>query len=159
MRSLLDNKGLSLATVSKDVSQVRGYWYFLVDKELVAGEEDPFRDVLARTKKQARGDSEEVRQPFTDEQLVRLLTGAADRGDSQLVHLIRLAMWTGCRIEELCALKLTEVSADRIKVIDAKTKARGSRGASPRRPSAPRDRPAQVEPGRLPPEPAHLQVW
>lgn len=123
VRSLLDEKGLSLATVTKDVSQVRGYWHFLQETGAIAGEDDHFREVLSRTKKKTRADTEEVRRPFTDEQLHRLLIEAEASGYPHLGSLIRLAMWTGCRIEELCALKLTEVSTDRIKVTDAKTKA------------------------------------
>lgn len=123
VRSLQDDKGLSLATVTKDVSQVRGYWHYLQEREVVAGEVDPFREVLSRAKKASRADPEEARKPFMDDQLGQLLRAADATGYPHLGDLIRLAMWTGCRIEELCAMKLTEVSTDRIKVTDAKTKA------------------------------------
>jgi integrase len=54
---------------------------------------------------------------------VKLLDAAIARGDDQLADLIRLGMWTGCRIEELCALKVEQVKGDYFAVEDAKTKA------------------------------------
>nr|RDS94509.1 hypothetical protein DWF04_18530 [Cereibacter sphaeroides f. sp. denitrificans] len=33
-------------------------------------------------------------------EVVGILRAAAEKGDTQLVHLIWLAMWTGCRIED-----------------------------------------------------------
>ena len=55
--------------------------------------------------------------------MVKLLDDAIERGDDQLAGLIRLGMWTGCRIEELCALKVEQVKDDYFSVDDAKTKA------------------------------------
>ena len=40
-----------------------------------------------------------------------------------LSDLITLGAYTGCRIEELCGLKLTEVQTDRFELVDAKTEA------------------------------------
>ena len=40
-----------------------------------------------------------------------------------LKDLITLAAYTGCRIEELCILKLENVSDDKIEIVDAKTEA------------------------------------
>ena len=55
--------------------------------------------------------------------MVKLLDVAIEGGDDQLADLIRLGMWTGCRIEELCALKVEQVKGDHFSVGDAKTKA------------------------------------
>ena len=55
--------------------------------------------------------------------MVQLLDAAIKRGDDQLADLIRLGMWTGCRIEELCALKVEQVKDDHFSIGDAKTKA------------------------------------
>ena len=43
--------------------------------------------------------------------------------DPILSDLITLGAYTGCRIEELCSLKLTSVTDDRIEIEDAKTEA------------------------------------
>lgn len=51
------------------------------------------------------------RKPLTDEQLVSLLSGSYDtpRYRQVLADLVRLALVTGCRLEELCALKKSDV--------------------------------------------------
>ena len=64
-----------------------------------------------------------ARQPFEPDDVVQLLDAAIKRGDDQLADLIRLGMWTGCRIEELCALKVEQVKDDHFSLEDAKTKA------------------------------------
>ena len=43
--------------------------------------------------------------------------------DSTLADLIRLAAYTGCRIEELCSLKIQNVADDRFEILDAKSEA------------------------------------
>ncbi len=53
--------------------------------------------------------------------MLKLLDAAI--GDERLVDLICLGMWTGCRIEELCALKVENVKDDYFAVTDAKTEA------------------------------------
>ena len=54
---------------------------------------------------------------------MRLLEAAIEKGDDQLADLTRLGMYTGCRIEELCALKTKHVADDHFKIVDAKTEA------------------------------------
>jgi integrase len=55
--------------------------------------------------------------------VLKLVAGATGRGDGELADLIRLAMWTGCRIEELCALKIEDVNGDSLRVREAKSAA------------------------------------
>ena len=43
--------------------------------------------------------------------------------DPALSDLITLAAYTGCRIEEICGLKLEDVSYDRFGLVEAKTEA------------------------------------
>jgi integrase len=52
---------------------------------------------------------------------VRLLEAA--QGDALLADVIRMAMYTGARREELCSLKTEHVKADRFEIVDAKTAA------------------------------------
>lgn len=63
------------------------------------------------------------RQPFEPNDVVKLLNAAIERGGDDLADLIRLGMWTGCRIEELCVLKVEEVKDGYFSISDAKTKA------------------------------------
>jgi integrase len=55
--------------------------------------------------------------------VVKLLGLAEERNDVELADLIRLGMWTGARIEELCALKTDDVTGDHLDIQDAKTAA------------------------------------
>jgi integrase len=57
--------------------------------------------------------------------VVALKAQADTAGDTELADLIDLGMWSGARIEELCALKIPEVNLQgkSFKVADAKTAA------------------------------------
>lgn len=83
---------------------------------------DPFIGVVpsksrAKTKQEVR-DSRKAWSVSDYQKLMR----AADV-DTELADLIRLEAYTGCRIEELCGLKMENVLADRLKIEDAKTEA------------------------------------
>ena len=55
--------------------------------------------------------------------MLKLLESAIDRDDGQLADLMRVGMWTGCRIEEIAALKIEQVKDNHFAVTDAKTSA------------------------------------
>src|SRR5262249_28130096 len=60
---------------------------------------------------------------FTAAEVAQLHRAAVESGDQQLGDLIALGMFTGCRIEELCALPIDKVMGDHIEIEDAKTDA------------------------------------
>ena len=123
---LMNGEGLAPKTVQRILSALRGYWRYLQSIGVAGEDHEPFQKLdVARQNK--RTEPRSKRQPFEPDEVVRLLNAAIERGDDQLADLIRLGMWTGCRIEELCALKTTDVSDDYFSVGDAKTKA-GWRG-------------------------------
>ncbi len=70
-----------------------------------------------------RTEPRSARQPFAPSNVAWLLDAAIERGNVQLADLIRLGMWTGCRIEEICSLKVDNVKGDHFTVEDAKTAA------------------------------------
>ncbi len=89
---------------------------------MVPETEEPFSKLdVARQNK--RAEPRLARQPFEPSDLHKLLAGATEREDAELADLIRLAMWTGCRIEELCALKIADVNGDSFRVREAKSAA------------------------------------
>ena len=63
------------------------------------------------------------RQPCGPGDVGRRLEAAIARQDTELADLIRLAMYTGARREELCALPVANVKGDRFTVAAAKTPA------------------------------------
>jgi integrase len=119
---LMNGDGLAPKTVQRILSALRGYWRYLQSIGVAGEDDEPFTKLdVARRNKRTAPRSE--RQPFEPSEVVKLLDAAIERGDDQLADLIRLAMWTGCRIEELCSLKVKQVNDDYLSVVNAKTDA------------------------------------
>ncbi len=120
---LQHDQGLRLATIRRIVSACRGYWSHLQRLDVVPDDIEPFRDVVPKSKRKSKGEIAALRKPFSRDDVVRLLREAVDLDDLPLARLIWLGMWTGCRIEELCSLRLVETSSDHLRIIDAKSEA------------------------------------
>ena len=81
----------------------------------------PFHKILPpKPKKKTKAQIEAQRRAFRGEDYRKLLAACTD---DSLKDLMTLAAYTGCRIEELCSLKLDEVSDDKIEIVDAKSEA------------------------------------
>lgn len=119
---LITQKGLSAATCRRIMSACRGYWAYLErHKELDLL--PPFSGVVPTAKKKkTKSDVKDRRKGFTAKDY-KTLKDAVPDSDPVLFYLITLGAYTGCRIEELCSLKLTSVTDDRIEIEDAKTEA------------------------------------
>lgn len=98
----------AVATIRRSLSELRGYWAYLQSIEIVAEDHQPFDKLtLPREGKKAVQDA---RQPFKPADVVKLWRKAVDEWkDQELADLIVLGMWTGCRLEELCALPVADV--------------------------------------------------
>lgn len=121
---LLHDERLARATVTKMLSALSGYWTYLQGIGAVKGEEKLFVGLLPTAKRKSKTDIQAERKPFTAEQVCQLLEAAQKEKNGELVaKFIWLAMWTGCRIEEIASLKIDAVTEDRIKIEEAKTKA------------------------------------
>lgn len=119
---LMTRQGLSAATCRRIMSACRGYWAYLErHKELDLL--PPFAGVVpSAKKKKSKADVKDRRKHFTPTDYKKLLD-AAQVVDPILADLIRLGAYTGCRIEELCSLKVDCVTDDRFTIEDAKTEA------------------------------------
>jgi integrase len=119
---LMNEDGLTPKTVQRVLSALRGYWRYLQSIGVAGEDDEPFTklDVARQNKRTA---PRSARQPFEPSEVVKLLNTAIAQGEEKLADLIRLGMWTGCRIEELCALKVEQVNGDYFSVHDAKTEA------------------------------------
>ena len=104
------------ATVQRMMSDCRTYWAYLATIEAVPEDSAPFDRLAFKVRKSSW-------QPFEPGEVVALLNAAIARGDAKLTDLIRLAMYTGARREELCALPVATVRDDRFTVATAKTPA------------------------------------
>lgn len=117
-----DTKPLTPKTVQRILSALRGYWRYLQTMRVAAEDDEPFSKLeVARQAK--RTEPRSSWRPFKPGEVVKLLNAAVKLGDDELADLIRLGMWSGARIEELCALKIEKVKRDHFAVEDAKTAA------------------------------------
>lgn len=111
--------GIADNTLQRTFSAIRGYWKYLQETGVLSDGNDPFVGVLATNERgeNRRGKAQSYK-PFEPADVVRLLRAAEARGDGLLGHLIQLGMWTGCRIESLCSLRVEDVKDDAISVSD-----------------------------------------
>ena len=123
VHDLQHTDGLKLPTVRRIVSAARGYWEYLQRLDLVPDDVDPFYKAVPKPKKGTKAALGDKRREFSPSDVVSLLSAAVQRDDRDLGLLIWLGMWTGCRIEELCALRVADVSEDRFRITDAKSEA------------------------------------
>jgi integrase len=114
----LESKGKGLG---RYLSACRNYWKFIQPYEESIAEVEPFRDSLShKRRKKNKGDAKDA---WTKEEVLTLWTEASRAGKQELVDLIVLAAYTGARIEEICSLKVQDVTHDAFNITDAKTKA------------------------------------
>jgi integrase len=113
-------QNLSLGTRSRMISAARVYWDYL-EKNKGLTLPSPLHKVLPpKPKKKTKAMIEAQRKAFRVTDYHKLLASCAD---DTLKDLMTLAAYTGCRIEELCILKLENVSDDKIEIVDAKSEA------------------------------------
>lgn len=117
------DEGSQPSTVRRIISTCRGYWDYLHVVGHLQGQENIFDKVSPKKATKTKAAALSLRQPFHTDDLPRLLNGALNCGDFDLARLIWMAIWTGCRIEELCSLGVKNVHQDHFTVEDAKTRA------------------------------------
>jgi integrase len=125
VRSLAPGSSFSRKTAQRHVSSLSSLWTWLVARGQ-AEEENPWlRQGLGR--KTTRGQAPQCGQ-WEDAALVKLLTGEMTPQYTETLHdLIRLALVTGARLGELCALRTTDVNKEQdgwwITIREGKTRA------------------------------------
>jgi len=97
---LLANSGLARRTVKRHLSSLSQFWQWLEAKGHA-------QDNVWLRHKLGKKSGVKFRKGLSDEQIVKLLSGsyATEKFRSALHDLLRLALFTGARLEELCALK------------------------------------------------------
>ena len=110
-------QGLSISTMKKKITALRG---FLI---IAGAPKHILDDVISESKipkSQRKAKSIDKRKHFEDVDLHTILA-AVDDQDHMLTDLIKLGMFTGCRIEELCSLKLENITDTVLQIRNAKT--------------------------------------
>lgn len=117
----LDKNGKGSASQKRILSFCRNYWKYLQAHDVVPVELDPFSGVLTISKVKKTAGSSWL--PFSPAEVVALWKKAGDKGDTQLQDLILLGAYTGARIEELCALRVADITNTVFRIRASKTTA------------------------------------
>ena len=121
---LIKNSHLKRTTVVRLLSSCRMYWRHLQVHALVPDEINPFDNLSLPGAKNGSAKADQP-VPFEREEVVRVLRAAEAKDDQQLANVIKLAMWTGARIGEICLLKVkaVDLTGRSFKIEHAKTPA------------------------------------
>jgi integrase len=102
--------GTAKATLQRELSGLRGYWRWLSSRlDTIDSDRDPFArvDLPRPSNKRDTG-----RRAYTSADAVGLLRGAVAKPDAKLADLIRLGMFTGARLEELCVMTVDDAQLE-----------------------------------------------
>ena len=120
----------SRVTLRKNLNFAKKYWEYCAQRYTGAPNLIDYDRILPKEikTKATRKNSDEANKAYSVDEVYLLLDAAVKKaeatnrhGDHNLVDLIRLGMYTGCRIEELCQMKLADVTADSFIIRDSKT--------------------------------------
>ena len=115
---------LSRASIANRISKVKAYTEYCVERGFVDQFYVPTTALLpknSKTKAYRRKILASSYHPFTKKELRLLLSTAYLQRDKRLYFLIVIGMFTGCRISEICDLKITSVRSKSFTVVDSKT--------------------------------------
>jgi integrase len=116
--------GKKRATVNRYISSLSSFWKWMIKRGIT--ESNPWSGQMLA--KKARGSSKGAKRPYTNDELVKLLSVSAKdirRGNyAQAIHdLMRLGLLTGARLNELCSLVAADIDSIRhsLSITDGKT--------------------------------------
>jgi integrase len=104
--------GLHSKTVNRKLGEIRNYWSWLQSHQIVPDDRNPFAGRRVINPASRRKGKEELRQRFRPEDVVRCWTSAEERGDAPLAAAIRIAAYSGARIEGVSQLQTTDIRID-----------------------------------------------
>ena len=119
----METEKKSIKTINSYLSACREFWNYLERQgEIASDSNTPFnsKDVLPtrRSKKELSKDNTSW-AVFNKAEVNILLNGA--KKDTMLYDLIKIGIYTGARIEEICSLKIADIAAESFTIRDSKT--------------------------------------
>jgi integrase len=130
VRHIASKGNLTASSVNRIVKSNRNFYKYLQAIEVVPEHTTPPFIVPNEFKISKRPNSKSINKVgtwvnFEDEEVVNLYQEAKARDESTLADLIKIAAYTGARIEEICSLKKEQVKLQKnsIEIINAKTDA------------------------------------
>jgi integrase len=104
--------GLSAKTVNRKLGEIRNYWRWMQSLQIVAEDRNPFAGRRVRDPASRRKTKDEQRQRFRPEDVVRCWSVADQNGDAPLAAAIKIAAFSGARIEGVSQLRATDIRTD-----------------------------------------------
>lgn len=119
----LDSVTLSNKTKQNRLFSGNAFWEFLTHKDKsIKSIPNPFQNHTPQRAKKGKGkNNNNSYAAFTKSEIENLYKAATDNGDMALAATIKIAAYTGCRIEEICQLKTTSIQSDHLIIDNAKT--------------------------------------
>lgn len=114
----LVGKRVHWATANRKITAASAYWRWLIKRTEI--EVNPWTGQSLSKISTAKGGNGKPKRPFTDAEVVALLTGEADQ---ELHDLMRVAALTGARLEELYRLTIADCVSGWFVINRAKTDA------------------------------------
>lgn len=105
-------EGMSAKTVNRKLSELRNYWHWLQKRQIVPDDENPFVARRVREPASRRKTKDERRQKWRPEDVARLWREASAKGDTDLASAIRIAAYSGARIEGVAQLRVPDIRTD-----------------------------------------------
>lgn len=99
---------VSAQTIQREVTGIRSFWGYLQAREEVSADLAPFTGLRFKDRQKDRASARRV--AFKAAEVSALYAAALKAEDQPLADLIALAAYTGARREELCGLKVGNVS-------------------------------------------------
>ena len=96
----------------RKLSELRNYWRYLQSRQVVPEERLPFAGRRVRDPVNRRKTKEDLRRRFRPEDVVRLWREAEQRDDPELALTIKIAAYSGARIEGVAQLRTTDIRTD-----------------------------------------------
>ncbi len=119
----LKGKGVHPKTANKKLSALRQYWSWMTSSGFISPLRNPWDGKSLPKPKAFRSDPDSAagqERPFTDNEIVTLLNGPADR---DLSDIMRIAALSGMRLEEIGQLRVKDCVGGLLKITKSKTDA------------------------------------
>jgi integrase len=125
----LGKTGSSASIRKRILKGCKNFWRYLKLRKLVPYDSNPFDIQLFFARRKTVG-LQKANSPYTTDQIAQLWNTALNqtiRGknvkDQQLADLILICAYTGNRVEEICSIKLINVTENTFKFVESKTSA------------------------------------
>jgi len=104
--------GLNTKTVNRKLGEIRNYWKWMQSHQIVPDDRNPFTQRRVQNPANRRQTKEEMRQRFLTEDVVRIENAATAKGDDALASAIKIAAYSGARIEGVSQLRTSDIRID-----------------------------------------------